>query len=171
MLPAFPTERCGTSASGGSLAPVRRQTARFRMFKIVLSSTIFSVLGRGRRNRQPCRLSVCVYNDAKAPAPELARAKRQTGNILGRAGLRVNWGNCRADARNSHDSGIPYAAHKLFLRMIPGRSHSMGDSIFGVAFLSATEAGVQRHLLSAQPATAQRLGCRCGRNYGGHNRA
>jgi hypothetical protein len=116
-----------------------------RRFNIVLSITIFSVLGRAGETDNPARdnsqLSVCVYNDAKAPAPELAQAERQTENILGRAGLRVNWPNCRADAHNSHDSAVAYGHHQLFLRIISGSRHSMGDSVFGVTFLSPNGSG------------------------------
>jgi hypothetical protein len=116
-----------------------------RMFNIVLSITIFSVLGRAGETDNPARdnsqLSVCVYNDAKAPAPELARAERQTENILGRAGLRVNWPDCRAASHNSHNSAVQSGPRELFLRIIPGSNHLMGDSVFGVAFLSGNGSG------------------------------
>ena len=83
------------------------------------------------------KFTVFVYNDADAPAHWLSAAEQDAGTVFAEAGLQAEWVNCMPGKRamTSPECGQPPGPAQLVVRLVP-RSLTLGDTAFGVAFLS-----------------------------------
>ena len=84
-------------------------------------------------------VTIRVYNDVQLSEKVLAEAEQEAVRIFHQAGVNTIWIECQSsrvgsdmDSRCQYPPGLTHLA----LRIVP-RAWSAGDSIFGVAFLSA----------------------------------
>ena len=86
-------------------------------------------------------LIIREYNDAHLSESMLSEAQMDVARVFGRAGISISFVECgrgigEAIASCQHAPGLTH----LVLRILPG-ARAVGDSIFGVAFLSAEGTG------------------------------
>ena len=83
------------------------------------------------------KFTVFVYNDAEVPEQLLSAAEQDAGAVFAEAGLQAAWVNCMPAKRamTRPECSQPPAPAQLVVRLVP-RSLTLGDTAFGVAFLS-----------------------------------
>jgi hypothetical protein len=88
------------------------------------------------------QVTINVYNDARLPEKMLTQAQQEATRILANAGVDSAWSVCRPSQASPTPACLsPLGGVHLALRIVPW-SAQLGDSIFGVAFLSEHGVGV-----------------------------
>lgn len=99
-------------------------------FLLLLSRMAFCVSG--------AQITVTIHNDASIPQNVLEQATQEASRIFHKAGVNIVWVVClhsNAGPRTPPECLSPVDLKHLSLRIVPWSSQ-MGDSTFGVAFLS-----------------------------------
>ena len=88
-------------------------------------------------------ITVAIYDDVQLSQQVLADAEDEATRVYQKAGVTLSWIECKSSTTHVEPDlrcQDPPSATRLSLRIIPHASKS-GDSIFGVAFLSAEGTG------------------------------